>query len=640
MEGQMENIMKNIKNIRLLTTVFALLLTAYSLQLISPAHASSYIAEPTGIAVGARALSLGRAYVGIAENGEAVFANPAGIALITGPKVSAMYSSVMGDVGYSVLSGAYPINDKAALGLGFASARLSGIPITDSTGNVLGTGGWGNHVLTLSYGTFLSAFNPNFNKDILLGANLKYVSVGGEGTTVSTVGGTALNADLGVLFPVNNQIMLGGVFQNILVGSKLNTSGGSTDDTLAPVLKLGSRFNLIGESDKAFFSHATRKLYLSVDGDINLSSKKPSALYAGLEFWPVESLALRAGADNGDLTAGIGIRYSGVEFNYAYHPYSEISENTTHYFSFGYLGEDKKREYNVLIESPADKSIVYSDNVAVTGRIEGFTSSDAAKNLTVKVNDINAVVSPDGKFQVNVPVNQYGKKLLVVKAYDTEGNAGAKDLRIVRLTSFADVPEGYWAKMPIENNATVGLVQGYPDGNFKPERPLTRAELATLLVRAKGIDVKDDRARQVFKDVKSDFWAAKYIEIAQREGLVKGYPDKSFRPNNKISKAEGIAVLVRFDKLPLAEANAKPYWDVPAYHWAARYIEAAKSAGMLNFVSDNRFNPKQAMLRSQTVEVLGKTSLAGAKIKDLYEWEKGFAPSTIQERPTLKASLY
>jgi len=194
--------------------------------------------------------------------------------------------------------------------------------------------------------------------------------------------------------------------------------------------------------------------------------------------------------------------------------------------------------------------------------------------------------------------------------------------------------------MPIENNATVGLVQGYPDGNFKPERPLTRAELATLLVRAKGIDVKDDRARQVFKDVKSDFWAAKYIEIAQREGLVKGYPDKSFRPNNKISKAEGIAVLVRFDKLPLAEANAKPYWDVPAYHWAARYIEAAKSAGMLNFVSDNRFNPKQAMLRSQTVEVLGKTSLAGAKIKDLYEWEKGFAPSTIQERPTLKASLY
>ena len=69
----MENIMKNIKNIRLLTTVFALLLTAYSLQLISPAHASSYIAEPTGIAVGARALSLGRAYVGIAENGEAVY---------------------------------------------------------------------------------------------------------------------------------------------------------------------------------------------------------------------------------------------------------------------------------------------------------------------------------------------------------------------------------------------------------------------------------------------------------------------------------------------------------------------------------------------------------------------------------------
>lgn len=633
----MENIMKNINN-RLLLIIALIALTAYSLQL-TPVHAASYLADPTGIAVGARALSLGRAYVGIAENGEAVFANPAGLAVITGPKLNAMYSSVLGDVGYSVLSGAYPINQKAAIGVGFASARVSGIPITDSTGNVLGSGGWGNHVLTLSYGTFLSAINQNFNKEVLLGANLKYVSVGGDGTGVGTVGGTTLNADLGVLFPANNQITLGGVFQNILVGSKVNGSGGQTDDSLAPTLKLGSRFSLIGESGKAYFSHATRKLYLSVDGDLNLSSRKPSALYAGLEFWPVNNLALRLGSDNSDLTAGIGIRYSGVEFNYAYHPYSDIRENTTHYFSFGYLGEDKKREYVISLDSPADKSIVYNDNIPVTGRVEGLSSTDAAKTLTVKVNDINAVVEPDGRFQVNVPVNQYGKKLLTVTATDIDGNSGAKELRIVRLTSFADVPEGYWAKMPIENNATVGLVQGYPDGNFKPERPLTRAELATLLVRAKGIEVKDDRARQVFKDVKSDFWAAKYIEIAQREGLVKGYPDRSFRPNNKISKAEGIAVLVRFDKLPLAEVNAKPYWDMPAYHWASRYVEAAKAAGMLGFVTSNRLYPKQAMLRSQTVDILGKTSLAGGKIKDLYEWEKGFKQQTI-ERATLKASLY
>ena len=47
--------------------------------------------------------------------------------------------------------------------------------------------------------------------------------------------------------------------------------------------------------------------------------------------------------------------------------------------------------------------------------------------------------------------------------------------------------EGFWAKAPIENNATVGLVQGYPDGTFRPDRTLTRAELATLMVRTKDL---------------------------------------------------------------------------------------------------------------------------------------------------------
>ncbi|MBN2057744.1 MAG: S-layer homology domain-containing protein, partial [Candidatus Saganbacteria bacterium] len=221
------------------------------------------------------------------------------------------------------------------------------------------------------------------------------------------------------------------------------------------------------------------------------------------------------------------------------------------------------------------------------------------------------------------------------------GDYVAKDVRLLRLINFADVPDGYWAKRPIEDTGTVGLVEGYPDGSFRPDRALTRAELATLLVRAKGLKLPDRSAKKVFKDVDPTFWGAKYIEVAQQQGLVKGYPDGSFRPNNKITKAEGIAVLVRFENMKVAyEIYEKPYWDVSVNNWAAKYIQAAKEGGMLGYVKQNYLHPKQDLARAEAVEMLSKTTLAGTEIRDLYSWEKGFEQEGLpQERPSLRGSL-
>jgi len=291
-----------------------------------------------------------------------------------------------------------------------------------------------------------------------------------------------------------------------------------------------------------------------------------------------------------------------------------------------------------MIDEPKDKSVIYEDHVTVKGKVE-IKDGDAPKSpISLKVNGSSVAVNADGSFVAEAPVDSYGKKLVRVEVSDASGNTAAGEARVLRLTSFADVPDGYWAKQPIENNATVGLVQGYPDGNFKPDRPLSRAELATLLVRAKGFKLPEGRARQAFKDVKPDFWAAKYIQVAQQEGMITGYPDKTFRPNNSVNKAEGIAIMVRFDHLELAQVDSQPYWDVPADHWAAKYIESAKEAGMLSFIENNRLQPKEAMVRSESVEMLGKTSLADSKIKDLYSWEKGFKPG-LEQRPTIKAGL-
>jgi len=599
------------------------------------------LSDPMTIGVGARPLGMGRAYVGVAEDADAVFTNPAGIARITNPKLSSMYASLLNEVDYMVIGGAYPYGEKAAIGAGVINSSTSDIILTNTSGEAIGEGRWGNTVLFLSYGTYLSEV-PMFaklEKDVLVGGSLKYYSVGGSGdSSISSAAGTGYGVDLGVLYPATDYLMLGANYQNA-IGGQISKSSGVTD-TIPSTLKLGMKFSPIGAEGKSYTPHRVRKVNVNLDYDVN-SNGLPNAAHYGVEFWPSSNLALRIGADDKELTAGLGLRFSGIEFNYAYHPYDGISDNATHFFSLGYLGEEIKRSLRVQINSPRDKSVIHEDHVQVTGKVDVIKGSEdegPIGALTVKVNGVNVAVKPDNSFIADIPVDQVGKKLLMVEASSAAGDYTAEEVRLVRLINFADVPDGYWAQNPIENTGTVGLVEGYPDGTFKPERTLTRAELATLLVRAKGLKLPDRKAQQIFKDVKNEHWAAKYIEVAQKAGLVEGYPDKTFRPNNKISKVEGITVMARFDNLQLATVYEKPYWDIETSHWAAKYVQAAKDAGMLAYIERNRLEPASGLARSEAVEMLSKTQLAGAEIQDLYSWEKGFRREVVPERPRIRAS--
>jgi hypothetical protein len=641
----MKKITTEIRKVGILFAAAAcLLFTAYCL----PAAASS-VADPMSIGVGARALGMGRAYVGVAEGGDALFMNPAGLALSSSPKLTSMYTSLMGDVNYAVVGGVYPYGDKAAIGAGIINSSVSDIMITDSDGTIRpDEGNWGSNILFLSAGTRLNVLPPfrNFNENILVGGSFKYYSMGGSGANdvidAEDSSGNAYSADIGILYPATNYLTLGLNLQNVL-SSKVNRSTG-VDEDLSANLKVGGKIALIGRQGKAYTAHDTRRLYLNADYDLPFDGSEGST-HVGLEFWPIKNLALRTGMDGDDITAGIGVRLAGLEFNYAYHPFDGIGDNTSHFFSIGYVGQEIDRELAIHIDNPKDKSIIYEDHAKVSGRIEVVEGDDfqaPAGEVAIKVNGVNIPIADDLTFSAEVPVDKLGKKLVVVEATDTAGDYTEEKFRLVRLISFEDVPDGYWAKMPIENTGTVGLVEGYPDKTFRPDRALTRAELATLLVRAKQLPLPMDRAAaKVFTDVDPDHWAAKYLEVAKRAGLVKGYPDGTFRPNNKINKAEGITVLVRFEGIEVAqEAHEKPYWDVNKDHWAARYIQSAKELGMLKYVEKNYLHPNNTLARAEAVEMLSKTSLAGGMIKDLYSWEKGFKRETIPERPTIKASVY
>jgi len=111
----------------------------------------------------------------------------------------------------------------------------------------------------------------------------------------------------------------------------------------------------------------------------------------------------------------------------------------------------------------------------------------------------------------------------------------------VSAAGFKDVPADYWAKGQINYLVSKGVIAGYSDGTFKPEDPVTREQFAKMICIAKGLkEVKP--ATPTFKDVGKDRWSFGYVEAAVKAGYIKGYADGTFKPANSITRQE-LAVL-------------------------------------------------------------------------------------------------
>ena len=109
---------------------------------------------------------------------------------------------------------------------------------------------------------------------------------------------------------------------------------------------------------------------------------------------------------------------------------------------------------------------------------------------------------------------------------------------------FPDVPNSHWASCDIDKLAVNDVVVGYPDGMFRPNRYISRAEFATMLV--KGFNLNCDLDRQSkFSDVPRNNWANAAIAKAVDEDLLKGYPNRTFRPNANVTRVEALTSIAK-----------------------------------------------------------------------------------------------
>ena len=119
----------------------------------------------------------------------------------------------------------------------------------------------------------------------------------------------------------------------------------------------------------------------------------------------------------------------------------------------------------------------------------------------------------------------------------------------------------------------LGVLADYShDGNFRPDEPVTRAEFATLATHFDNLTLTNTNN---FSDVSADYWALKYINSASAKGWINGYPDGSFKPENRITRAEVVTLVGRMlertgDKDYLsafASSLPKRYSDLATAHW-------------------------------------------------------------------------
>lgn len=171
---------------------------------------------------------------------------------------------------------------------------------------------------------------------------------------------------------------------------------------------------------------------------------------------------------------------------------------------------------------------------------------------------------------------------------------------------FSDLPATYWAYPFIADLSRRGIVSGFEDKTFRPDQPVTRAEYAALI---KTILPPDQRQQPIsFKDVATDYWATPAIDDAVKAGFLKGYPTGDFQPEQPISRVQVLASLVNGIQLSPGQNPAviDQFQDRNQIpNWAIPSTATATQAGVVvNYPNKATLNPNQPATRAEVAAMI------------------------------------
>jgi hypothetical protein len=278
-------------------------------------------------------------------------------------------------------------------------------------------------------------------------------------------------------------------------------------------------------------------------------------------------------------------------------------------------GEDVSKPAMATVETvpiqtatPTITTPIYATNTSVSGTSADNASISLAVNSgTVQV----AIAYPDGSWTVtgltlaendtiSVTATASGNKV----SQTATATVGAMPTTPV----FSDVSASYWGYDAISSLSSRGIVSGYPDGAFKPDTPITRAEFATMLVKALTLNTSGTTGQ--FMDVTADAWYYGAVNAAASANLVSGMGDNLFAPNALITR-EQVAVMVANalgTNVPAVDGTAFNAFSDSSHvsSWAVTGMKEAVRAGIVSGMTDGTLAPGDNATRAQAAAMVYK----------------------------------
>lgn len=212
------------------------------------------------------------------------------------------------------------------------------------------------------------------------------------------------------------------------------------------------------------------------------------------------------------------------------------------------------------------------------------------------------MAATDGSFSLTVKL-QPGKNQIFAIASTPSGKRASGEETVHFRPVFRDIA-GHWAETDIRTLVDLGVVAGYGDGKFGPEDKVTRAQFAVMLMRALGFEPKAVPVLKFADAGKIPDWAAGHVAAAIEKGIIKGNEDNTFRGEDKITREEITAMVVRALKYKGTIATDRKtgltFKDAAAVQdWARESVQTAAEYEIVKGYEDGSFGPARNATRAE-----------------------------------------
>lgn len=171
-------------------------------------------------------------------------------------------------------------------------------------------------------------------------------------------------------------------------------------------------------------------------------------------------------------------------------------------------------------------------------------------------------------------------------------------------SGWSDIAVEDWSFSYVDGLVKLEAVQGYAEGDFKPAAHITRAEFAKMAVIALGIGAESTASASQAKGTDiAGHWSEPHMVKATAAGILKGYPNGTFKPDAKITRAEAATIIYRAKDMKTA-AEAQAFLDVPISHWAFQGVDGARKLGIVEGFPNGEFRPETYTTRAEAAKMI------------------------------------